>query len=222
MSYALHAALILGLPLAVVLLARRAPRLPSPVITCYVLGLVLGNLGLPLEREPILTLAGVAVLLAIPLLLFSADLVGALRLARRTLISSALCCLSVALVALVSAPLFAPAVGPEAWKVAGMLAGTYTGSLPNLIAIAGALSVEPALQTQVVAADLVAAGVYGLFLLSPGVRVFAWLLPPFPRQAAAELAEAPAPEPVTSIPRAFTSPAREPMPVPPIATKWTR
>jgi len=177
-SVALHVLGFFGVPLLVVLLGRKV-RLPSPVITCYVIGIVAGNLGLPVDRELTVQLAGVAVLLAIPLLLFSADLLGTLRLARATLLSSALCFVSVALAALLTAPLFAPRVGPEGWKVAGMLAGTYTGSMPNLISVAAALEVEAETQVRVIAADLVVAGLYGLFLLSPAVRVFGWLLPAY-------------------------------------------
>lgn len=178
MTVALHVLGFFGVPLVVVLLGRRV-RLPSPVITCYVIGIVAGNLGLPVDRELTIQLAGVAVLLAIPLLLFSADLLGTLRLARTTLLSSGLCFVCVALSALLTAPLFAPRVGPEGWKVAGMLAGTYTGSMPNLISVAAALEVEAETQVQVIAADLVVAGLYGLFLLSPAVRVFGWLLPAY-------------------------------------------
>ena len=191
MNTALHLLGYFGVPALVVALGRRV-RLPSPVITCYVLGLLAGNLGLPADPTLTTQLAGVAVLLAIPLLLISADLAGTLRLARSVVLSTALCFLCVGLAALVTAPLFAPALGPEAWKIAGMLAGTYTGSLPNLIAVSAALDVSPETQVRVVAADLVVAGLYGLFLLSPGVRVFGWLLPPFrPPSLGAEPAPAP-------------------------------
>lgn len=80
--------------------------------------------------------------LAIPLLLFSLDVKRWLHLARRALISMMLGIVSLTTVIIIGF-FCLKAFIPDAWKIAGMLVGIYTGGTPNLAAIATALEVSP-------------------------------------------------------------------------------
>jgi uncharacterized membrane protein len=191
MAQALVLAALLVVPYLLLSLPRRWDRLRflSPVVVCYLLGLVVGNLGLLGPGAPrldedlrrlVLYTCGGAVLAAIPLLLVTLDVVGWLRLSGKTTLSCALCFGSVSAVCVSSALFFAPRI-EHGWKLAGMLTGTFTGSAPNLAAVGLALQAPPELIVQLTAADLVVAGLYAGLLLTPAARVFAWVLPPFQR-----------------------------------------
>ncbi|PTN09754.1 DUF819 family protein [Mangrovibacterium marinum] len=80
--------------------------------------------------------------LAIPLLLFSLDVKRWLKLARRAMISMVLGIVSLTIVIVIGFFSLKNLI-PEAWKIAGMLVGIYTGGTPNLAAIATALEVDP-------------------------------------------------------------------------------
>lgn len=156
----------------------------SPVVLAYLAGILAGNLGPPLDPALTEGVVTAAVLLGIPLLLFPADFLRWLRLARPTAIGCGLAFLSVVLVTLASAPLFVGRA-PDGWIVAGMLVGTYTGSAPNMVAVHRGLGGSDATLLLVTATDLLVAGSFALFLLSPGVRWLGRLLPPFPRPESA-------------------------------------
>lgn len=80
--------------------------------------------------------------LGIPLLLFSLDVKRWLHLARRAMISMVLGIVSLTIVIIIGF-FTLKAFIPDAWKIAGMLVGIYTGGTPNLAAIATALEVDP-------------------------------------------------------------------------------
>ena len=80
---------------------------------------------------------------------------------------------------MLTAPLFASSANDEGWIIAGMLVGTYTGSAPNMAAVAQALSAKPETLVLVTTADLIVAGAFCFALLSPAVRVLRRVLPPF-------------------------------------------
>ncbi|MFH1531925.1 MAG: DUF819 family protein [Pseudomonadota bacterium] len=151
----------------------------SPVILCYSVGMLLGNLpGVPVQRSLATTTCDVLVALAIPLLLFSVDLGGWARLAGRTVLSYVLV-------------MFAAVVGSMgAWALvgrglehgpamAGMLTGVYTGGTPNMAAIGTGLGVPTEAFVLLNAADMVASIPYLFLILLAAPRVLARLLPPF-------------------------------------------
>lgn len=170
----------------------------SPVILAYVAGVLARNLGLPLRDDVTRGAVGAAVLLGIPLLLFPADFPGWLRRARTTALACGLSFLAMLLAACLSAPLFARRAGQEGWLVAGLLVATFTGSTPNMVAVAHGLGASPGTLALVTTTDFLVAGSFAFFLLSPGVRWLGRLLPPFP---AAQGPAAPAP-PAEPHPRA--------------------
>jgi uncharacterized membrane protein len=157
----------------------RVLQVLSPVVLCYAIGIVLGNVkAFPLEEELSLNMAGAAVLLAIPLLLLSLDFKSWVRLAPKTVLSCVLCLASVVSVALLVGWLMNARV-PDAANIAGMLVGVYTGGSANMAAIGTALKISPETFIMVHASDVLVCGVYLMFLMALGGRIFALFLPPF-------------------------------------------
>jgi uncharacterized membrane protein len=152
----------------------------GPVVVCYAFGIILGNLpGLALQTSVSMSVSEVAVPLAIPLLLFATDVPRWLRLARSTLLSFGLACVS----AMVSATLVGLAFADrsdEWWKMSGMLVGVYTGGTANMNAVGLALRVREETFVLLNTADIVVCSAYLLFLVTVAQRVALAFLPRFP------------------------------------------
>ena len=104
-----------GICLIVPTIARaldRRGQLPSwltPIILCYAIGIVIGNLRLlPGQEELLETVAGGAMVVALPLLLFTVRLPEIWRYGRPMLGSFAVCCGAVFVGTTVAALLFQP------------------------------------------------------------------------------------------------------------------
>lgn len=189
-------ALFIGLfPALVIWAARRsaALRWMGPVVLCYLGGIAVGNL-LQVDQGLSMSLAEVAVPLAIPLLLFSTDFGRWLRHARQTALSFALMLGSVLVATFFGARLFADRVA-EFWQIGGMLVGVYTGGTINMSAIGLALGVREETFVVVNAADVVLGGLYLIFLMTVAQRLLLRFLPPFRHSAAALQDAVVAPEP---------------------------
>ncbi|MBN2496333.1 MAG: DUF819 family protein [Deltaproteobacteria bacterium] len=164
----------------------RLIRWLSPVVVAYLVGMLFGNQPwVDFPDSVALGLCNVTVALAIPLLLFSVDILGWLRLARSTVLSFGLVALSVMISAACAHWLLAGRVD-ESPAVAGMLVGVYTGGTPNMAAIQTGLGARPETFILLNAADMIASFGYLLFILTLAVRLPAWLLPAFPRAQAAD------------------------------------
>ena len=151
----------------------------SPVVCCYVLGVILGNLPfVNLNAGVANEFAELSVPLAIPLLLLSTDLIKWSRLARKTVLSFVFIVLSVVIVSFITSFFFMDII-PDHWKVAGMLVGVYTGGTPNMTAIGKSLEVSNEVFLLMNGADLILGGVYLLFILSIGHRLMGKILVPF-------------------------------------------
>ena len=164
--------------------AERRGYLPgwvSPIIACYLVGILVSNVRLwPVDSELLEQVAGVSMLFGLPLLLFSVRIGEAVRHAGSMLVGFALCCAS----GLVCTGLVGWAmVGrmPDAWKVAGMLTGLYTGGTPNVQSIGLALEAPADYLVLVQASDVLLGGAYllGLITFLPGVyaRIFPVIRP---------------------------------------------
>ncbi len=157
----------------------RLAKLFGPVTLCYLAGIVVANVpGVRLSSEAALHVSEVAVPLAIPLLLFSSDVRQWPRLARSLLISFALACFA----AVAGAGLigwFFRGQTDEWWKIAGMLVGVYVGGTANMAAIGRVLEARSETFVLLNAADLVAGGVYLIFLLTFAQRLFLLFMPAF-------------------------------------------
>lgn len=183
MTAALQLFVFLGLPFFAWWACRhsRLLALLSPVMVVYGGGILFGNLAhVGAEAEALThSIAGVSVMLAIALLMASADFKRWLRLAPVTLLALSLMIVTVVVLAGGLALVFA-AYTDDAWQVAGMLTAVYTGGTVNMSAVAAALGVDPIAFGVVNSADVAVGGVYLAFLFVAGGRVFGWFLPPFP------------------------------------------
>ena len=168
-------------PRAMVLLSKRFRVLGmlGPVFLCYAAG-ILFSLVIP-EKGIAMDLSEILVPIAIPLILFSADLSGLKRLAKPMLNSFLLVAVAVPLVAGVSYFLYRNLI-PDAYKYAGMIIGLYTGGTPNLMAIGAALNVSDSHIVLANAADVVVGGTYFLLLISVMPRFARKFLKPFVKQ----------------------------------------
>lgn len=181
MTKLILAVVIFTLPFGVVKLEKKVKLIQwlSPVVCCYAMGILMGNL-LPQfwDQNLARTISEVAVMLALPLLLFSTDLLGWFKLAKTTLISFFLVLISVSICSFVAGKLFATK-DPEVWKMAGMMVGVYTGGTPNLMAIGKALEVREDVFVMLNAVDVVLGGSYLLIIMSFGVKLLTKFLPAF-------------------------------------------
>ena len=153
------------------------------VVICYAGGLVIGNLQIIPESISGLSsdLMGVTILLGIPLVLFSENIVKWARMAKTTFLSLLLGVASVVVLVFVGYFIFRNQI-PDIWKISGMMIGVYTGGTPNLAAIARGLGVEEELYIMTHTAELVIGAVILLFLITGAKPFFSLFLRPFKHQ----------------------------------------
>lgn len=161
---------------------NRMAGLIGPVIMCYAVGLVLGNLpNSPVMPDLTQEVAEGAVPVAISLMLLSTKFVSWLRYAKRAAFAFGLAVVAVVVTALATAVAFrgANTEPVELWKLSGMLVGVYTGGTPNLAAIGTALNVSNEAFIIVNACDLVLSSIYLLLLLTVAQKLALKFLPSF-------------------------------------------
>ncbi len=155
----------------------------SPVVLCYLLGILIISFKLfPLDDELAKSVSEGSILIAIPLLLFSANLKQWFKQAKHTALSFGLCIVAGSISTVTLAYVFQDFL-PDIWQPAAMLAGVYTGGTPNMQAIGLALEVPQETFVLLNAADLLWSGVYLIFLTSIGKKVVALFLPQYKSQS---------------------------------------
>jgi uncharacterized membrane protein len=151
----------------------------SPIVTCYVIGVIAGNMPfLHFDKKLLTSVAEICVCLAIPLLLFSSNFLKWLKNSKWSFISFFLACFAVVISSSFAFMLFHDKI-EDAWKIAGMMIGLYTGSTANMTAIGVALNVKEEVFVLLNSADLLIAGFYFLFLMTIAKKVFGLFLPKF-------------------------------------------
>jgi len=193
MLASIQIALALLVPLITLWLEPRSRivRFLSPVVVCYAVGMLFGNQPwLHFSTGVSLTACNVTVAMAIPLLLFSVDIIAWVKLARNTVLSFVFCMISVMLVGALAHLLFGRQL-PESNKIAGMLVGVYTGGTPNMAAIGTALKVKPETFILLNAADMLASFAYLFFILTLAGRLLRHLVPATPRTGDSEEQDGP-------------------------------
>ncbi len=151
----------------------------SPVVLCYAAGILISNLGLiPLDNHISTIFTQVSILIAIPLLLYSTDIVNWFKYAKSTLISFGLIVLTGMAGSIFAAFVFKDML-PHTWMYAGMLTGIFTGGTPNLNAIGLALHVPEAEIVIINTTEIVWGGIYLIFLTSIAKQVIGRFLPDF-------------------------------------------
>lgn len=153
------------------------------VIIAYIVGLVLGNIGLlpRLEAAPAIQnmLTTLTIPIAIPLLLFSIDIKKWLTVAGKTMLSMTFAFIGVVGMVVLGYFLLRGDGITDLWKVSGLLIGVYTGGTPNLASIKLALDVDETVYVVTHTYDLLIGAFYLLFMLSVARRVFNLFLPAY-------------------------------------------
>jgi uncharacterized membrane protein len=150
------------------------------VVLCYAFGIGVMAAGLKTKGLVLQNTYGIAALMAVPLVLLSADLRGWLRLAKPTLLAwlgALVAAVLGAFAALYLTGHFLPDEKGEA--LTGMAVGVYTGGTPNLNAIALASEAGENLILQANIADTLFFLPYFFFVMSIGPAVLRRFLPGF-------------------------------------------
>lgn len=150
------------------------------VLLAYAAGLILGNIGvLPENAEQVQNLiTTITIPLAIPLLLFSANIKAWVTIAGKTMLSMIIALISVVIVVFAGYFLFKGEI-KELWKIGGLLVGLYSGGTPNLASIKMILDVDPEAFIITHTFDMLISAIYLLFLLTIGQKVFWYILPKY-------------------------------------------
>lgn len=164
----------------------KVDKLLSDVVICFLVGILIGNtkqFWLPELSlyQPMFVVAEnastISVLLAVPMLLFIADMTEWMKYTGKLLVSFLICIVCVISSALLMAYLFPDIEGVA--KVAGMLTGTYIGGTPNMVAISQAVEAPTELFVLVNSSDIFCSGLYFLFITSFAQRIYGVVLPKF-------------------------------------------
>jgi len=150
------------------------------VLICYVLGAIVGNVGIlpegAYEYQDWFTQLTVPI--ALPLILFSMDVKKWLIHAGSAIKSLLLGLFTVIVMIFLGFWIFKDSID-EIWKVSGMLTGIYTGGTPNMAAMKTALNVDTEVYLMTHTYEVALGAIYLIFILSVGQRVFLLLLKPF-------------------------------------------
>ena len=125
-------------------------------------------------------LMSITILLAIPLVLFSANAKQWSKMAGKTLISLLTGFFAVIFIVVAGYFIFKSKGMPDLWKVSGMLIGVYTGGTPNLAALKMMLDVDANTYILTHTYDLIIGVFYLAFLMTIGQKIFHRFLPKFP------------------------------------------
>lgn len=162
-------AVLLLVPAGIVYLTKRSRFLKSlgAIALCYVVGFLLSLSPIPYDKELSSLISSILVALAIPLVLFSFDILSVRKLAKSTIISFVLVIVSVILVATVAGFIGASKGLPDVHALSGMATGLYIGGTPNLFAIGSALLGRDSTAINLAnIADSFVGGVYFLLILT--------------------------------------------------------
>lgn len=167
----LIAALFLLVPAPIIWLNNRfkAVEKIGIVLICYLLGILVGNIGiLPESFSGIqTTMQDVSICLALPLILFSVDIKKWMKTAKKGIICMLLAVVSIATVVFILQLIFRD--NPEAPKYAGLAIGVYTGGTPNIASIKTAIGVDETTYTIFNTYDMVIS-IFYMLLVTSGAR----------------------------------------------------
>ncbi len=154
----------------------RLTRLLGPFVSCYVLGMLLGNISLTLPVSLFESLTQISILFGLVILLFMSNVRAWHQIERKTLLSFFLIILSVFLTCFLGYFLFKEELF-DAHKVVAMALGVYVGGTSNMSAISYALKVDKDVFLLMNVIDTLFSGVYFLFLLVGGASFYHLFLP---------------------------------------------
>ena len=158
------------------------------VLIAYILGAIIGNVGLLPEGAYVYQdwFTKLTIPLALPLILFSMDVRSWFKNFKSAITSLLLGLFTVILMIFVGYWIFKDSI-PEAWKIAGLLTGVYTGGTPNMAAMKTALDVDTEVYLMTHTYEMTLGAIYLIFILSIGQRVFLWFLPAYKKTEKKEI-----------------------------------
>jgi uncharacterized membrane protein len=150
------------------------------VVFTYAGGLIIGiaNIVPDYITDIQTNLAGFTILVGIPLVLFSENIVKWTKMAKTTFISLLLGVVSVVVLVFAGYFIFRDRI-PEIGKVSGMMIGIYTGGTANLAAIARGLNVDQELFILTHTVELAVGAVILLFLITAAKPLFGLFMKPY-------------------------------------------
>jgi len=160
---------------------RLSAYLPG-VLVAILLGLILSNLGILPKASPVFGIAGQYLIpIAIPLLLFEANLIRIVREARVLLTGFMVATLGTVLGALLGFLIVRTIVGEEALdpRIIGVIAASWIGGSMNFVATSEALALdEPSLVSSAIAIDnIVGTGMQIAHVALPSIILLRVLIP---------------------------------------------
>ena len=166
------------IPAGVLLLCRKVSFLGKigPVLLLYIIGLIIGNIGLMPEQLPTIqeVMSNATVPLAIPLMLFGCTFNR--EGTRSQILALITGMISVILAVIIGYLIFGKHIEDGA-KIGGMLTGVYTGGTINLAALKTMLSVKDETYILINSYDILVSFLYLTFLLTIGIKLFRKILP---------------------------------------------
>ena len=128
----------------------------GPALVCIIGALILSNIRvIPKSHDVYGFMGSNLIYLSITILLLDTDLKKMRQLSFQPFAAMLIACAVVCVLTILGGIVFAPGIGPEGWKVAGMFVGTYTGGSANLNSIAAGLNTSQSLIGAANAADYV-------------------------------------------------------------------
>ncbi|OHX64868.1 DUF819 family protein [Flammeovirga pacifica] len=167
-------------PLILIIGTKKFPLLEKigTVIIAYGIGIVIGNIDLPLDVSITNTIIEVSVPLSIGLILLSSNIPMWIKEAKSTLLSFFLCSLGITISSIIAFFIFKEDVA-NPHIISGMSIGLYTGGTPNMSSIGIALNAAEDTFVLMNTADLLLGGVWMLFLISIAQKVIGKILPKY-------------------------------------------
>ena len=173
------------IPLLVMLAAKRWPIIEkiSPMVILYIIGLVVGNIGIIKDTEISLctNVSNIVVLLSIPLMLLGCDFrKWSAKAAVKVFLAGLF---SILVVTIGGFFLFhnqavkAGLTHTDFARVSAAMTGIYTGGIPNFAPVSKAVNLPQHLFLMVSGYDLVVTGAYLLFIVFFGGRIVRKLFP---------------------------------------------
>jgi uncharacterized membrane protein len=172
-------------PLLVVIAAKRWPIIEkiSPMVILYIIGLIVGNVGIMGEKSLSIctNVSNVVVLISIPLMLLGCDF---RNWSAKTVLKTFLVGLfSILIVTVAGFFIFrGQAINAELStedfaRVSAAMTGIYTGGIPNFAPVSKAVNLPQHLFLMVSGYDLVVTGLYLIFIVFAGRSIVRWFFP---------------------------------------------
>ena len=170
---------IFCLPVPIVWLTRKNKILGAigAIACCYIVGFAFSTIGLSsvdYDKGLTTTIAYVLVALSIPLILFSIDLRAVRKLTKSVILGYSMCVVAVMVVSV--AMFFITLKFFPSANLSAMVVGLYTGGTPNMNAIGAAMGADSSVLSAANVSDTLVGGIYFLFLISVGPKVYRFLL----------------------------------------------